>query len=176
MDLDDAMSSYDLDRDDDLVSRASALGEALRSRGSTACSAESCTGGLIGHAITEIAGSSDYFLGGAVAYANEVKSRLLGVDPELIERLGAVSEEVALAMARGARELFGADLAVATSGIAGPGGGGADKPVGLVYIAVALPGGARCLRRVFSGLSRSGVKRTSAATALKAALEALEAQ
>lgn len=107
----------------------------------TLATAESCTGGLIAHVLTLVAGVSAVFQGGVVAYANEAKRDLLGVDQSLLDRHGAVSEPVARAMARGARRALGADLAVATTGVAGPGGGSAGKPVGLVYIAVSAGGG-----------------------------------
>ncbi len=111
--------------------------ELLRERGATLAVAESCTGGRLAAAFTEAAGASDYFVGGVVAYANEVKTNVLGVPREILERHGAVSREVAEAMASGARRIFGADYAVSTTGIAGPGGGTPEKPVGTVWIAVA---------------------------------------
>lgn len=116
------------------------VGEALRAAGRTVVTAESCTGGLIAKRLTDVAGSSDYFLGGVVTYANELKTRRLGVAPELIERHGAVSEQVVVAMARGARSELGGDYALATSGVAGPGGGSDEKPVGTVDLALAGPG------------------------------------
>ena len=103
--------------------------------------AESCTGGNIAHRITLIAGASDVFNGSVVSYANEVKTGVLGVDPADIEQYGAVSESVVRQMAEGAAARLGADCAVATSGIAGPGGGSADKPVGTVWIAAHTPKG-----------------------------------
>jgi PncC family amidohydrolase len=103
----------------------------------TLATAESCTGGLIGHRLTEVPGSSEYFLGGIIAYSNVIKERLLGVKPETLERHGAVSAETAGEMARGARRVLGADVAVSVTGIAGPGGGTIDKPNGLTYIALA---------------------------------------
>jgi len=123
--------------DDDTL--AVACGRRLRERGLTLALAESLTGGLVGHLVTDVAGSSDYFERGYVVYSNRSKTELLGVDPELIRAHGAVSEEVALALARGARVRSGAGVAVALTGIAGPGGGSPEKPVGLVYIALAGP-------------------------------------
>ena len=113
---------------DDLVA------DALRGRGLTLAVAESCTGGLLGARLTERPGSSDYFLGGVISYANEVKMGLLGVPAGMLAQYGAVSEEVAGAMAAGARAATGADYALAVSGVAGPDGGTPDKPVGLVYV------------------------------------------
>jgi nicotinamide-nucleotide amidase len=107
----------------------------------TLATAESVTGGLVANRITQVPGSSAWFAGGIVAYQNEVKTRMLGVPAELIEQYGVVSAEVAEAMARGCRRLFQSDLAVATTGIAGPGGGDDSKPVGLVWAAVAWEGG-----------------------------------
>ncbi len=118
---------------------AKKLGEHLSNRQWTCALAESCTGGLIGHLITAIPGSSDYFAGGIVAYSNEAKSRFLDVSPETLREFGAVSPETATRMATGARAGFGADLGIASTGIAGPGGGTDRKPVGLVYIAVETP-------------------------------------
>jgi nicotinamide-nucleotide amidase len=105
--------------------------------GATLAAAESCTGGLISHLITAIAGVSPYFLGSIVSYSNEAKIDLLGVPRELIETHGAVSAQVAEAMATGARARFHSDLAISATGVAGPGGGSADKPVGLVYLGLA---------------------------------------
>ena len=121
----------------DLVAVARHLQEACLERGLTVAVAESCTGGLIAAAITEVPGASGYFLGGVVSYSNEAKEAFLDVPHALIEAHGAVSREVAVAMASGARSRFGADLAVAVTGVAGPDGGTLDKPVGLVYIGVA---------------------------------------
>ena len=103
----------------------------------TVCTAESCTGGNIAHQITLVAGSSAYYVGGVVSYANEVKINTLGVPAEYIEKNGAVSKPVVEAMAIGVRKLMDADYSIATSGIAGPGGGSAEKPVGTVWMAVA---------------------------------------
>ena len=115
------------------------LGELLRNKKVTMATAESCTGGYIAHLITSIAGSSDYFKGSVVSYANEVKVNVLGVNAADLEREGAVSEAVVLQMAEGVRKITGADYAVSTSGVAGPGGGTPEKPVGTVWIGVATP-------------------------------------
>jgi nicotinamide-nucleotide amidase len=116
-----------------------------RGRGLTLATAESCTGGLVAERITRVPGSSDVFLGAIVAYANAVKEAELGVPHDLLERHGAVSPEVAAAMASGARARLGADVAIAVTGVAGPGGGTAEKPVGLVYVAVETPHEARVI-------------------------------
>ncbi len=138
-----------------------AAGAALRAAGATVAVAESCTGGLVASRITDVPGSSDYFLGSVVAYANEIKQRVLGVPAETLEAHGAVSEETALAMATGVRGLYGADYAVAITGIAGPGGGDDDKPVGLVYLAVADAEGAMCLRQNWPGTREQFKRRVS---------------
>ena len=135
----------------DDATMASVVGELLRQAGQRLATAESCTGGLVGAMVTDVPGSSDYYLGGVVAYANAVKQDALGVPEALLRDHGAVSEPVARAMAAGARERFGADWAVALTGIAGPGGGSDDKPVGLVYIALASPAGVDVHRHVFPG-------------------------
>jgi nicotinamide-nucleotide amidase len=116
-----------------------------RARGLTLATAESCTGGLIAERLTRVPGSSDVFLGGIVAYANEVKVRQLGVPADVIELHGAVSPEVAAAMASGVRDQLGADVAIADTGVAGPGGGTEEKPVGLVYVAAETPDASRVL-------------------------------
>lgn len=112
------------------------IGAPLARSGLKLAVAESCTGGLLGSRITDVPGSSAYFLGGIVAYADALKTSLLGVPPEAITRYGAVSAETALLMAQGALDATGADLAVAVTGIAGPDGGTAEKPVGTVYVAL----------------------------------------
>lgn len=122
------------------------IGVWLREKGKTLAVAESCTGGLIGHRLTNISGSSDYFLEGAVTYSNEVKQKRLGVDPALIEAHGAVSSEVAIAMAEGIRQKSGSDFGLAVTGIAGPTGGTPEKPVGLTFIAVTGVQGTRCIK------------------------------
>lgn len=153
------------DRDETL---ASALGRALNERGMTLATAESCTGGLIGGAVTDVPGASGYYLGGVVSYANSVKESLLGVGPEDLAAHGAVSREVAEAMAVGVRAALGADLAVAVTGIAGPDGGTPEKPVGTVWIAIASPRGVRAERFAF-GREREVVRARAAATALNLA-------
>lgn len=117
---------------------AGVVGGLLRDRGLTVATAESCTGGLVAKRLTDIPGSSDYFLGGVVAYSDRLKTILLDVQPALLEEHGAVSEEVAAAMAVGACRRLGADCAISTTGIAGPGGGSAEKPIGLVYVGTAF--------------------------------------
>ena len=119
------------------------VGRLLIKRGMTLGIAESCTGGLVAHRLTNIPGASEYFLCGAVAYSNESKRDVLGVAPALIARHGAVSAEVAASMAEGIRRISGADIGLSTTGIAGPGGGSAEKPVGLMYAGYALEGGTR---------------------------------
>jgi nicotinamide-nucleotide amidase len=115
------------------------VGKLLRHQGATLALAESCTGGRIANWMTDVAGSSDYFLFSGVTYANDAKIKVLGVPPEVIEKFGAVHEETAKAMAQGAKRISGADFALATSGIAGPAGGTEDKPVGTVCIGLATP-------------------------------------
>jgi len=139
----------------------------LLARGWRLATAESCTGGLIAHWLTAVPGSSTVYAGGAVAYANEAKTALLGVPAALIARHGAVSGPVAEAMARGALERLGADVAVSTTGIAGPSGGTAEKPVGLAYIGLALrQGGCRSQEWHFDG-TRQGVQIAAGQAALE---------
>lgn len=149
------------------------VGRLLSRHQLTIATAESCTGGLIGHLLTNVSGSSAYVLGGVIAYSNEAKIALLGVSPSTLEQHGAVSEPIALAMARGARERFGADIAISTTGIAGPTGGTADKPVGLVYIGLVSMQEERCERHVWEE-DRLGNKRLSAEAALRLLVSYLE--
>lgn len=148
------------------------LGEALRERGLTCAVAESCTGGLIGHLITSIAGSSDYFQGGIIAYSNDAKVRLLNVEQEILASVGAVSSETAAAMARGVRPALAADVGISSTGIAGPGGATARKPVGLVYIGVATPQGVVIRELRLDGDRAENIER-SAIMALQLALESI---
>jgi nicotinamide-nucleotide amidase len=130
---------------------AGVLGRELRKRGLTLAIAESCTGGLVGHMITRHPGASEFLLVDAVTYSNNAKTRFLGVNEDVIRGHGAVSAEVAAAMAEGVRHVSGADVALALTGIAGPTGGTQEKPVGTVYIAVAGPSGTTVKHRVFPG-------------------------
>ena len=135
--------------------------------------AESCTAGLLAARLTDRPGSSDYVMGGVVSYSNEAKADLLGVDPALIEAHGAVSEPVAEAMAAGALQRFGADTAVAITGIAGPGGGTPEKPVGTVCFTVALADGDQITRTVRLPGNRSDVRERSTTVAMHLLLRAL---
>ncbi|MCL6453419.1 MAG: competence/damage-inducible protein A [Alicyclobacillus sp.] len=128
-----------------------AVGRALTARGETLAAAESCTGGLLSSMITSVPGASAYFLGGCVAYANPVKERVLGVAAQTLQSHGAVSEATAIEMAHGVRELCGSTFGIATTGIAGPDGGTTDKPVGLVYVAIAGPDERRAFRLQLRG-------------------------
>ena len=152
-------------RDGDTL--ASVVLSMLRRRGQTVAVAESCTGGGLGAALTAVPGSSDVVLGGVIAYANNIKQALLGVPSELLEAHGAVSEPVAQAMAEGVRLCTGADWGLAITGIAGPGGGSEEKPVGLVHIGVAGPDGClSAVRRYGDSRGREWVRRLSAGDAL----------
>ena len=145
-----------------------------RSRGWRLGTAESCTGGLVAGALTEIAGSSDVVEGGVVTYSNTLKTRLVGVHPALLVEHGAVSEPVARAMAEGALQALDVDLAVAITGVAGPGGGSPDKPVGLVHFATAARGGPTlALAERYGDIGRSQVRQASVDTALRLLLERL---
>ena len=148
------------------------IGKLLRQRGWKLAVAESCTGGLIGDRITNVAGSSDYFLGGVIAYAYEAKVNLLGVSWETLNAFGAVSRETVLGMAAGARQSLGADIAISASGIAGPGGGTPEKPVGTVWIGLAAPDGSRARVYHFQG-NREQNKAAAAEAALRMLLDYL---
>lgn len=146
-----------------------ALGEMLRDRGMTLSVAESCTGGLLGERITRVPGSSDYFLGGVVSYSYRAKSDVLGVPGELLKAKGAVNEEVALHMAKGARRLFGSDFALSVTGVAGPGTGGESEPVGTVVTGMATPGGEWAFRYRLPG-ERELVRQAASSIALASLL------
>ena len=158
------------------ASAAKLLGAALSASGKTVAVAESCTGGLLGGAITSIPGSSRYFSGGVLAYADSAKISVLAVPPALIAARGAVSRDVALAMAEGVLSLFPADLAIAVTGVAGPGGGSRGKPAGTVWVAVVTPGGVRYAHRFrFSG-GRESVRRETVRASLGAAIDVLRSE
>ncbi|HEY3524497.1 MAG TPA: CinA family protein [Candidatus Limnocylindrales bacterium] len=151
--------------DDELASLAERLQARCIAAGLTCATAESCTGGLVAHAITSIAGSSAYFRGAIVAYEDEVKERLLGVPVDVLAAHGAVSAQVARLMATGARDRIGVDLAVGVTGIAGPSGATPGKPVGLTYLASAGAGGIEVRRETWTG-DRAANIRASAIAAL----------
>ena len=156
------------DRELELAARR--LGRALVANGWQLAAAESCTGGLVGHVITGIPKATDHFLGGIVSYSNLLKEELLGVDHDLLERVGAVSPEVAEAMADGILRRFDiAHVAVSVTGIAGPDGGSEDKPVGLTYVAAVRRGGAARIERALWPHDRDGNKRASALLAIELA-------
>jgi nicotinamide-nucleotide amidase len=146
-----------------------------RRRGLTLATAESCTGGLVAARLTSVPGSSDVFVGGVVAYANDVKERELGVPREVLERHGAVSAEAAEAMAQGARERLGADVAVAVTGVAGPDGGTEEKPVGLVFVHASGPDGEEGRRSELPG-DREMVRGRATAAALHLVRRLLESR
>lgn len=146
----------------DLAERLVAL---MKANGTKCATAESCTGGGIAAAITDVPGSSEVFLGGVVSYANSVKEEVLGVSPDTLARFGAVSSECASEMADGARRLLKADIAVSVTGIAGPGGGSDEKPVGLVWFGLSSPAGTRTEKAIFPG-DRAAVRRAATTHAL----------
>ena len=151
------------------------VGQLLRARCATIATAESCTGGLLGSMLTDVSGSSDYYVGGVIAYTNQVKCDVLGVNPETLSSAGAVSRETAMQMARGVRRLLGSDYALSTTGIAGPTGGTTKKPVGLIYVALAGPSGERCEQHIWDQ-DRIGNKTLSARRALEMLVEHLTEQ
>jgi PncC family amidohydrolase len=155
--------------DDVLVALAERLQAASLAGGATVALAESCTGGMVAAALTAVPGSSGYFLGGVVSYADEAKRDLLGVDAAVLAAHGAVSAQVARAMAEGARARFGASVAAAVTGIAGPDGGSDEKPVGLTYVAVADDAGVDVRRVVWPG-DRAANRLDSAVAVLEALL------
>jgi PncC family amidohydrolase len=151
------------------------VGELLRRRGLRLAVAESCTGGLIGHRITNIPGSSTYYMGSVTAYAYEAKVRLLGVRWETLEKYGAVSKETVLEMSRGVRKALAADIGLAVSGIAGPGGGTAEKPVGLIWIGLSAADVDEAWRFNWDG-DRLQIKEHSAEQALQLLVDYLNAE
>ncbi len=151
------------------------VGELLYSRGLHLAVAESCTGGLIGHRLTNVPGSSNYYSGSVTAYANEAKARLLGVRWETLEKYGAVSQESALEMARGVRKALVADIGVSVSGVAGPGGGTPDKPIGLTWIGLSAADREQTWRFVWPG-DRLAVKEQSAQAVLQLLVDYLSGQ
>jgi PncC family amidohydrolase len=148
------------------------VGDLLEAKGMKLAMAESCTGGLIAHRITNVPGSSRYFLGGVVCYADAVKRGLLGVSEDTLAQEGAVSRQTALEMARGIRKLMGAQIGISVTGIAGPSGGSVEKPVGLTWIAVIDPDTERVERYAWGG-ERIENKEYSAEAALKLLIEVI---
>lgn len=149
------------------------VGQLLRAAGLKLATAESCTGGLVSHRLTDVPGSSEYFLGGVIAYAYEAKVALLGVSWETLKTHGAVSRATVLEMARGARRALAADLAVSVSGIAGPSGGLPDKPVGTTWLGLSTAEGAWARLYVFSGDRREN-KAAAAEASLQLLLDYLQ--
>lgn len=158
-----------------LVALAERLQGVCLGRGLTVSLAESCTGGLVAATITEVAGSSGYFLGSVVSYANDAKSALLDVPAAMLAAHGAVSAQVARAMAQGAQARFGSNLAAAITGIAGPDGGSAEKPVGLVYVGLALARGVDVRRLQLAG-DRAAIRSAATAATLEWLIEAAEGE
>lgn len=155
-----------------MMSQAIRLAEVLVEQGLTLATAESCTGGGLSHLLTSIPGSSAFFIGGIIAYQNEIKTRFLGVPQETLADHGAVSSSTAAAMAEGCRNRFSTDVAISITGIAGPGGGSLEKPVGLVYLAVAVEQRTRVAEHTFPG-NREQVRTAAIAAALDLILEAI---
>jgi PncC family amidohydrolase len=158
-----------------LVALAAEIQKLMTDRGLTLATAESCTGGLVGHLITEMSGSSAHYVGGLISYSNELKEHELGVDAKTLELHGAVSAQTCVAMAEGARRRYGAAIGVAVTGVAGPDGGTDKKPVGLTYVGVADDAGHDVRRNVWPH-DRHGNKLASAEAALKLVLDRLSQQ
>ncbi|GAU09399.1 CinA family protein [Desulfoplanes formicivorans] len=158
--------------DQTMQSLVAELGERLEARKWMMATAESCTGGLVGHELTNVAGSSHWYLGGIISYSNDLKMRLLGVDGRILQTHGAVSQPCVLDMVRGVCRVTGADVGVALSGIAGPSGGSPDKPVGTVWIGWSVQGRAWAVCGHFSGTRRE-IKCQSAWTALAGLVRAI---
>jgi nicotinamide-nucleotide amidase len=157
----------------ELRERAKTINHTLAARGEMIVTAESCTGGLICGALTDVPGSSEAVYGGFVTYANGAKTEMIGVPAELIEKHGAVSEPVARAMAEGALNAAGVDIAIAVTGVAGPGGDSEDKPVGLVHFGCATKAGTSVQKRNFGDLGRQGIREAAVEVALDMVLECL---
>ena len=155
-----------------IAALAEELGSHLSAHRLTCTTAESCTGGMIGAAITSVAGASGWFHGGVIAYSNEVKMRLLGVPEACLKNNGAVSAETVAAMADGAANLLRSDCAIAVSGIAGPGGGSEEKPVGLIYFGIRVNGTTATHRFLFSG-DRHSIRRVATKQGLSLLIERL---
>lgn len=154
-------------KDSEIHSLAAGIISEARTKGLTIATAESCTGGWIGKALTDIAGSSRVYKGSLVAYHNSVKENLLGVSKDTMIKHGAVSEDVATEMAKNCTQIFGVDIAVSVTGIAGPGGGAAEKPVGLVHMAVAQGTDVQHHRFEFKDPDRESIRREAVMAALK---------
>lgn len=157
--------------DRDILDAARAALDAARARNLMLATAESCTGGLVAAALTVPPGTSEVLDGGFVTYSNAAKTRMLGVPADLIDAHGAVSEQVARAMAQGAADRCGVDLAVSVTGVAGPGGGSEHKPIGLVWFGAVGPAGTITLECRFGDLGRDGVRRAAVMQALELILD-----
>ncbi|MDY6867892.1 MAG: CinA family protein [Chloroflexota bacterium] len=157
----------------ELLSLSSEIGKLLTDESLTIASAESCTGGLIGHILTGVSGSSQYYLGGVIAYSNRIKEEILGVQSQTLLQHGAVSKETACEMAKGIRKIFEADIGVATTGIAGPTGGTPTKPVGLVWIGISTKPNTQAFEYHFKG-SRNDVKTSTVKAILTRLLDQLK--
>lgn len=149
------------------------VGHLLRGQNKTIALAESCTGGLVGHLLTQVPGSSDYLRGGVIAYSNDAKEQILGVKRQTLDQFGAVSEETAIEMAQGARKLFSADYSIAVTGIAGPSSDDTEKPVGLTWLAVGSENATQTESHHWLG-DRGKNKTLSAEAALRLLLASLE--
>jgi len=157
----------------ELYKLAEAVVEGARSKGLTVATAESCTGGWIGKCLTDIPGSSSVFPSGLIAYSNDVKQNLLGVPVDILKAHGAVSTQTANAMAKNCAQCFGADIAVSVTGIAGPGGGSKEKPVGLVYMGICKDGETQTHEFRFDDTGRDGVRQQALQSALTLLLKAV---
>jgi len=156
----------------ELIKLSSQVGEILTHKKLTIATAESCTGGLLSHVLTGVSGSSQYFIGGVVAYSNRIKQAVLGVRPETLEQFGAVSEATAGEMAEGVRRKFQSDIGLSTTGIAGPTGGTPEKPVGLVWIGISTPDKTTAHKCHFDA-SREGVKNLTVERLLSVLIEGI---